>query len=89
MEHNAQSFNMIIQVIQIQHGQNIRKEQDFFKKESNDKHTFVPYGANVNCSPNLVKLWLGYPKGLFQFVFIGPPHLNMLLKLNDTFILKV
>jgi hypothetical protein len=36
-----------------------------------------------------VKAWLGYPKGLSHFTFTRPPHLNMLLKLNDTFILKV
>jgi len=36
-----------------------------------------------------VKAWLGYPKGLSHFTFTGSPHLNMLLKLNDTFILKV
>jgi hypothetical protein len=35
-----------------------------------------------------VKAWLGNPKELSHFIFIGPPHLNM-LKLNDTFILKV
>jgi len=35
-----------------------------------------------------VKTWLGYPKGLSHFTFTRPPHLNM-LKLNDTFILKV
>jgi hypothetical protein len=38
---------------------------------------------------NGVKTWLGYPKGLSHFIFTGPPHLNMLLKLNDTFILNV
>jgi hypothetical protein len=31
---------------------------------------------------------LRYPKGLTHFIFTKP-HLNMLLKLNDTFILKV
>jgi hypothetical protein len=36
-----------------------------------------------------VKTWLKYPKGLSHFIFTRPPHLNMLLKLNDTFILKV
>jgi hypothetical protein len=36
-----------------------------------------------------VKTWLGYPKKLSHFIFTGPPHLNMLLKLNNKFILKV
>jgi hypothetical protein len=36
-----------------------------------------------------VKTWLKYPKGLSHFIFTRPLHLNMLLKLNDTFILKV
>jgi hypothetical protein len=37
-----------------------------------------------------IKAWrLGYPKEMSHFIFIRPPHLNMLLKLNDTFILKV
>ncbi len=36
-----------------------------------------------------VKVWLGYPKGLSHFIFTRPLHLNMLLKLNDTFILKI
>ncbi len=34
------------------------------------------------------KAWLGYPKGLSHFIFTGTLHLNMLLKLNGTFILK-
>jgi hypothetical protein len=38
---------------------------------------------------NGVKTWLGYSKGLSHFIFIGPLHLNMLLKLNDTFILTI
>jgi hypothetical protein len=36
-----------------------------------------------------IKAWLGYSKGLSHFIFIVPFHLNMLLKLNDTFTLKV
>jgi hypothetical protein len=31
----------------------------------------------------------GTRKGLSRFIFLGPPHLNMLLKLSNTFILKV
>jgi hypothetical protein len=36
-----------------------------------------------------IKVWLGYPKGPFYFIFTRPLHLNMLLKLDDTFLLKV
>jgi hypothetical protein len=43
---------MSIKSIQIQHGQNIFKVQDFFKKESHDELTLMSYGANVSCSPN-------------------------------------
>jgi hypothetical protein len=35
-----------------------------------------------------IKTWLGYPKILFHFMFTGLSHLNMLLKLNGTFMLK-
>jgi hypothetical protein len=37
----------------------------------------------------MVQIWLGYLKGLFHLISNGPPHLNMFLKLNNTFILKV
>ncbi len=53
---------------QVQHGWNIREVQDFFKEESHDEHTLVPYGANGNCSPNFQNWHLenewGLPNGL-------------------------
>jgi hypothetical protein len=44
------------------------------------------YMPHIACR---VKAWLGYPKGLSHEISNGPPHLNMSLKFNDTFILKV
>jgi len=44
------------------------------------------YMPHIACR---VKAWLGYPKGPCHEISNGPPHLNMSLKLNDTFILKV
>jgi hypothetical protein len=65
------------------------------KKINNIKTTFFIKKCIINnidantIIQKLGKSMAGYPKGLSHFIFIGPPHLNMLLKLNRTFILKV
>jgi hypothetical protein len=35
-----------------------------------------------------VKAWLRYSKGLSHFIFTKDPHLNIMLKFNNIFILK-
>ncbi len=70
--------------------------EKFFQFSPHTKHVFFKFkfrSCKINysnrCNGSRVKTWLGYPKGLSHFIFTGHPHLNMLLKLSDTFILKV
>jgi hypothetical protein len=58
--------------------------------DSSFEHVLHSYDLRLVSVWNMrIKAWFEYPKRLFHFIFIGPPYLNMLLKLNDKFILKV
>jgi hypothetical protein len=58
------------------------------KKHQKNKRNYSIAWSSMNLNTR-VQVWLGYPKGLSHLISNGPPHLNMSLKLNSTFILKV